>query len=148
MRSPTVRVTSVKLVPAGHEHAANGRIRGYARIVLDGELVVNDLKVIEGPHGLFVAMPSKDVRDRCVHCGFRTAMRANFCSECGRGLSAGRAVDDPRCRDGRGRMSTRIDVAHPITTDLRREIESAVLDAYWLAIGEGQPESQSESATV
>ena len=37
----------------------NGRTKGIASITIDGDFVVKDIKVVEGPNGLFIAMPSR-----------------------------------------------------------------------------------------
>ena len=36
-----------------------GKMRAVASITIDDELVVHDIKIIEGDRGLFIAMPSK-----------------------------------------------------------------------------------------
>lgn len=41
----------------------DGRLRAYASITIDESLVIRDLKVVEGPNGLFVSMPSKKLID-------------------------------------------------------------------------------------
>ena len=38
---------------------AEGKIRAVVSITIDDELVIHDIKVIEGERGLFIAMPSK-----------------------------------------------------------------------------------------
>jgi|GEM_PF-2888561 len=43
------------------------RLKAFVSIVLEGEFVVGDLKVIRGDHGLFVAMPSRRHSDG-VYC--------------------------------------------------------------------------------
>ena len=65
------------------------RLRALVSVTLDGELAVHDIKVIEGPERLFVAMPSR--------------------------------------RDDSGAFR---DIAHPITTAARRQLEDAILSAY------------------
>jgi stage V sporulation protein G len=40
-----------------------GKLRGYARIVLDDCLVIDGLKIIERDNGLFVSMPSRKRQD-------------------------------------------------------------------------------------
>lgn len=55
-----MRITEVRITPApagGHE-----RLLAFARITLDGEFIVDGLKVIDGRDGLFVAMPSRRLR--------------------------------------------------------------------------------------
>lgn len=39
------------------------RLKAYVTITLDSCFVVRDLKIIQGPGGLFVAMPSKKRKD-------------------------------------------------------------------------------------
>ena len=39
------------------------RLKAYVSITIDDCFVVRDLKIIQGPQGLFVAMPSKKRRD-------------------------------------------------------------------------------------
>ena len=36
-----------------------GKMRAVASITIDDEMVVHDIKIIEGDRGLFIAMPSK-----------------------------------------------------------------------------------------
>ena len=40
-----------------------GRMKAVVSITLDDELVIHDIKVIEGDKGLFIAMPSKKAAD-------------------------------------------------------------------------------------
>lgn len=65
------------------------RMRAIVSVTFDGEFVVHDIRVIDGKHGLFVAMPSK------------------------------------RTSDGHFK-----DIAHPITTETREKIQSAVLQKF------------------
>lgn len=50
-----MQISAVRLRPVSGE----GRVRAIASITIDGEFVVNDLRVVDGPRGLFVAMPSR-----------------------------------------------------------------------------------------
>ena len=40
-----------------------GKMKAIVSITLDDELVIHDIKVIEGDKGLFIAMPSKKAAD-------------------------------------------------------------------------------------
>ena len=40
-----------------------GKMKAVVSITLDDELVIHDIKVIEGDKGLFIAMPSKKATD-------------------------------------------------------------------------------------
>ncbi|MBX2987145.1 MAG: septation regulator SpoVG [Bdellovibrionaceae bacterium] len=53
-----MKVTEVKIFPVNED-----RLKAYVTITLDDCFVVRDLKVIQGPGGLFVAMPSKKRKD-------------------------------------------------------------------------------------
>ena len=50
-----MRVTDVRL----RRMQPEGRMRAYASVTLDDEFVVHEMRVIDGPKGLFVAMPSR-----------------------------------------------------------------------------------------
>lgn len=51
-------ITEVKIFPTSED-----RLKAYVTITLEGCFVVRDLKIIQGPGGLFVAMPSKKRKD-------------------------------------------------------------------------------------
>lgn len=53
-----MKITEVKVFPVNEE-----RLKAYVSITLDDCFVVRDLKIIQGPSGLFVAMPSKKRKD-------------------------------------------------------------------------------------
>ena len=50
-----MNVTDVKVRRVNPE----GRMKAVVSITFDGEFVVHDVRVVEGPNGLFVAMPSR-----------------------------------------------------------------------------------------
>jgi len=49
-----MNITQVKVFPVSEE-----KLKAYVSIVLDECFLVSDLKVIQGPNGLFISMPSK-----------------------------------------------------------------------------------------
>ena len=53
-----MEITEVKVFPVNEE-----RLKAYVSITIDNCFVVRDLKIIQGPSGLFVAMPSKKRKD-------------------------------------------------------------------------------------
>lgn len=53
-----MKITEVKIFPVNEE-----RLKAYVTITLENCFVIRDLKVIQGPQGLFVAMPSKKRKD-------------------------------------------------------------------------------------
>jgi stage V sporulation protein G len=53
-----MEITGVKIYPVSEK-----KVRAYASIVFDQCFIVRDLKVIDGDSKLFVAMPSKKMKD-------------------------------------------------------------------------------------
>ncbi|HVN23539.1 MAG TPA: septation regulator SpoVG [Syntrophorhabdales bacterium] len=53
-----MEITGVKIYPVNEK-----KVRAYASIVFDQCFIVRDLKVIDGDTKLFVAMPSKKMKD-------------------------------------------------------------------------------------
>lgn len=53
-----MKITEVKVFPVNED-----RLKAYVSITIDAVFVIRDLKVIQGPTGLFVAMPSKKRKD-------------------------------------------------------------------------------------
>ncbi len=112
----------VKLVEKSKE-----RLRAFCSITFDGAFVIRDLKVIGSGagDGVFVAMPSRKLCDRCPRCRAKNHLRARFCNECGHSLGERRVA-----RDSHGRAKIHADVAHPINTECREMIQTAVIKAY------------------
>jgi len=117
-----MQVTEVRVKLMGRK---SERLKAFCSVTFDGEFVVRDVKVIEGTNGLFVAMPSRQLSDRCPMCRNKNALRARFCSECGARLDESRAS-----RDGQGRLKLHVDIAHPINAACREAIEKVLLEAY------------------
>ena len=110
----------VKLV-----RGAQDKLCAFASITLDHALVIRDIKIIAGNDGLFVAMPSRKLMDRCRQCGGKNYVRARHCNECGARLGRERAGTDER---GRPRLYS--DIAHPIHQKARDLFQEAILAAY------------------
>jgi stage V sporulation protein G len=110
----------IKLCEANSE-----RLLAFCSVTFDNAFVVRDLKIIEGTKGMFVAMPSRKLTDRCMKCGCKNHLRARFCNQCGGKLDEHRAV-----RDTDGRAKLHADIAHPIHSGAREQIQGAVIKAY------------------
>ena len=105
------------------------KLKAYATITIDNAFVVRNVKVIEGTKGLFVAMPSRKVKDPCPKCGFRNAVRSKYCNQCGASLPQ----TEPKAfqpGDDASRQSEHKDIAHPITAECRDYIQKKVIEAY------------------
>jgi stage V sporulation protein G len=104
----------------------NERLLAFCSVTLDNAFVIRDLKIIEGTKGLFVAMPSRKLADRCPKCGGKNHLRARYCNNCGARLDENRAM----CQsDGRAKLHA--DIAHPIHAAAREQIHNAVIQAYY-----------------
>ena len=103
----------------------NERLLAFCSVTFDNAFVVRDLKIIEGTKGMFVAMPSRKLTDRCGKCGCKNHLRARFCNSCGGRLDESRAT---RSMDGRAKLHA--DIAHPIHSGAREQIQAAVVRAY------------------
>lgn len=83
---------------------SDGNLKAYATITFDDEFVVKDIKVVDGPKGLFIAMPSKPIKNR------RTTEESE---------------ENPETRE-----KFHKDIAHPINSAAREKIQKAILTAY------------------
>ncbi len=110
----------VKLV----ENAAE-RLLAFCAITINAAFVVRDLKIIGGPSGPFVAMPSRKLCAHCRTCGCKNPFKACYCNQCGTKLAE---VQPPR--DGEGRIRLYADIAHPINAACRELIQKRVVHEY------------------
>jgi len=120
----------VKLLPHTRD-----KLRGFASVTVDDCLVVRDIKIIEGGRGLFVAMPSRKLCDRCPSCAGKNHLRARYCNDCGQRLSPERGNADER-----GRPRLYADIAHPIHQVARDFVQSAIIAAYHLELERSKEE--------
>ena len=123
---------------------SNERLKAVCSITLNGEFVVRDVKIVDGTHGLFVAMPSRKLTVPCAKCRTQNHVRARCCNECGSHLPPARIPLDEN-----GREKAHRDVAHPITGDFRQTLQDRVLAAYeaeagGLAVEEVEDEAVAE----
>ncbi|MCA9159266.1 MAG: SpoVG family protein [Planctomycetales bacterium] len=104
------------------------RLRAFCSITFDHSFVVRDLKIIEGSHGPFVAMPSRKLSNRCGRCGNKNHIRSNYCNNCGSRVRDNRHPDD----DAPNKLYA--DVAHPINQACRDLIQQHVVEEYQLEL--------------
>ena len=104
------------------------KLKAYVTVAFDNAFVVRNIKVIEGTSGLFIAMPSRKIKQPCSKCGFKNDMRSKYCNQCGTQL--------PLPSRPTGQESTSSaqlehkDIAHPITQSFREYLQKRVLEAY------------------
>ena len=121
-----MNITEVKIFLRTKEE---GKLRAYATITFDDAFVVRDLKVIEGNKGLFVAMPSRKLRQVCPHCGHRNVVGSKFCNQCGDNIESLIRKPSPLA-PGETADNEHRDIAHPITPQAREYIQGKILEAY------------------
>ena len=141
-----MEITEVKIFL---KEGQDKKLKAYATLTFDNQFVVRNVKVIEGSKGLFVAMPSRKLKESCPKCGHKNVIRSRFCNQCGvslgeshrspagptgapPGVSPG--LSESTARTGRAgdeeRQSEHKDIAHPITLECREYIQKKVLEAY------------------
>ncbi len=101
------------------------RLKAFCSITFDDAFVVRDLKIIEGSSGPFVAMPSRKLTSHCPYCGCKNHLRSGYCNQCGKRLREGMAAKD---EDGRAKLYA--DIAHPINSSCREQIQMKVIEAF------------------
>lgn len=133
-----MEITEVKIIP---KEGPDKKLKAYATLTLDNCFVVRNVKVIKGTKGLFVAMPSRKMREACPRCNYKNAVRSKFCNQCGSSLPdhTSRQVNEEV------RQSEHKDIAHPITLECREYIQKKVLEAYDAELKNPTPASTPRS---
>lgn len=110
----------IKLVAENNE-----KLLAFCSITFDDAFVIRDIKIIDGTRGLFVAMPSRKLTDRCHQCGTKNQLRSRFCNGCGIKQDENRAP-----RDSENRAKLHSDIAHPTNSKCRQVMQDAIIAAY------------------
>jgi stage V sporulation protein G len=104
------------------------KLKAYATVTFDNAFVVRNIKVIEGTSGLFIAMPSRKIKQPCPKCGFKNEARSKYCNQCGAQLPLlSRTISQEAISNA---QSEHKDIAHPITQSFREYLQKRVLEAY------------------
>ena len=122
-----MEITEVKI---SLKEGPDKKLKAYATMTFDNSFVVRNVKVIKGTKGLFVAMPSRKLKESCPKCHHKNATRSRFCNQCGAALPMPQMSANPE-----ERHSEHKDIAHPITLECREYIQKKVLDAYQAEAG-------------
>jgi stage V sporulation protein G len=117
-----MEVTEVRIFP---RESRDKKLKAYATITFDDSFVVRDIKIIQGNKGIFVAMPSRKLRQSCPKCGHRNVIRSKYCNQCGAGLPE---PQEPKDKEERQREHR--DMAHPINSEFRDYLQKTVLEKY------------------
>ena len=104
------------------------KLRAYVTVTFDNAFVVRNIKVIEGSNGLFIAMPSRKIKQPCPKCGFKNELRSKFCNQCAAQIPfTSRPVGQ---ETGSSSQLEHKDIAHPITQSFREYLQKRILEAY------------------
>jgi len=102
------------------------KLKAYVTVTFDNAFVVRNIKVIEGTNGLFIAMPSRKIKQPCPKCGFKNELRSKYCNQCAAGLPG---VSQSAGQEASAQLEHK-DIAHPITQPFREYLQKRVLEAY------------------
>ena len=105
------------------------KLKAYATVTFDNAFVVRNIKVIEGTTGLFIAMPSRKIKQPCPKCGFKNELRSKFCNQCAGSLPVAARPMGQEAASGGSQLEHK-DIAHPITQSFREYLQKRVLEAY------------------
>ncbi len=120
-----MEITEVKIFL---KDSPDKKLKAYATVTFDNAFVVRNIKVIEGTAGIFIAMPSRKIKQPCPKCGFKNEARSKYCNQCASGLPLVSRLPAPEA--GNNAQAEHKDIAHPITQSFREYLQKGVLDAY------------------
>jgi len=104
------------------------KLKAYVTVTFDNAFVVRNIKVIEGTSGLFIAMPSRKVKQPCPKCGFKNELRSKYCNQCAAQLPLAPRPTSPEA-SANAQLEHK-DIAHPITQSFREYLQKRILEAY------------------
>lgn len=104
------------------------KLKAYATVTFDNAFVVRNIKIIEGTKGLFIAMPSRKIKQPCSKCGFKNEARSKYCNQCGVQLPISYQTVTHEANNGV--QSDQKDIAHPITQSFRDYLQKRILEAF------------------
>lgn len=118
-----MQITEVRLFM---KQGQDKKLKCYVTVTFDNVFVVRNIKVIQGPSGFFIAMPSRKLKLPCQQCGFKNDVGSKFCNDCGCDLPVP-TQEEIAMHDAK---SEHRDIAHPITQSFRELLQSKILEAY------------------
>ncbi len=124
-----MEITEIRVFP---KEGQDKKLKAYTTVTFDNAFVVRNIKVIQGSNGLFIAMPSRKMKDSCPKCHFKNEVGSKYCNQCGASLpsiNTQASVPDAKAEHR--------DVAHPITQEFREYLQSKILEAYDKEMAQG-----------
>jgi len=120
-----VEITEVRIFI---KNAQDRKLKAYSTVTFDNAFVVRDIKVIEGNKGLFVAMPSRRLKEVCPKCGHKNVLHSKYCNNCGSSLPQPKLQTSSNSEIDR--QAEHKDIAHPITQEFREYLQKKILEVY------------------
>jgi stage V sporulation protein G len=117
-----MEITEIRVFP---KEGQDKKLKAYVTVTFDDVFVVRNIKVIQGSNALFIAMPSRKVKNTCPNCGFKNEAGSRFCNHCAGEIPPG--VEQVKIPDAK--VDHR-DIAHPITQEFREYLQRKILEAY------------------
>ncbi len=117
-----MKITEVRVFS---KEGQDKKLKAYATVTFDGAFVIRNIKIIQGSTGMFIAMPSRKMKNPCPRCNFKNEVGSKYCNQCGVELKP--ASEEDLARDAKAEHR---DIAHPITQEFRDYLQSEVLKAY------------------
>ncbi len=121
-----MEITEVRVVL---KDSPDKKLKAYANVTFDNAFVVRNIKVIEGTSGLFIAMPSRKIKQPCPKCGFKNELRSKYCNQCASALPIAPRPATLDAGAGGSQLEHK-DIAHPITQSFREQLQKRILEAY------------------
>lgn len=119
------------------------KLKAYVTVTFNNVFVVRNIKVIQGSDALFIAMPSRKVKNTCPKCHFKNEVGSRYCNHCGGAIPHEAAQAKPADAKTEHR-----DIAHPITQQFREYLQTKILEAYKKEVATGKrPGSSTEEMT-
>ncbi len=133
-----MEITEVRVFP---KEGQDKKLKAYTTVTFDNAFVVRNVKVIQGSSGLFIAMPSRKMKNPCPKCNFKNEVGSRFCNKCGANVPEKDSV--PHAAES-GAKGEHRDIAHPVTQEFREYMQNKILEAYQKEVGEGSSQPASE----
>ena len=109
------------------------KLKAYVTVTFDNVFVIRNIKVIQGSEALFIAMPSRKVKNICPRCHFKNEAGSRYCNHCGGQIP--QDVGEVRIADTK---ADHRDIAHPITQQFREYLQTRILEAYKKEVATGK----------
>lgn len=124
-----MEITEIRVFP---KEGPDKKLKAYTTVTFDNAFVVRNIKVIQGSDALFIAMPSRKVKNPCPKCNFKNEVGSRFCNHCGASLHSSEAQSVKPDAKAEHR-----DIAHPISQEFRDYLQTKILEAYKKEVSAG-----------